>query len=155
MYLRQRAILSTALKVFSLTAAFTLFSGCAVNMMSEYDEETSHRIETLTESTNDLLFHLEDLNAQEPDCEYENHSDRYREIKVQLKSFQMKEIAKTKNVQTVKQVEALQERIGQLVTMHKKQCLPAPVVTVTQNQINDMLGHMIKLESSKRKAAAE
>lgn len=153
MSLNQTKTLFTGLRITSLTVALTLFSGCAANMMSEYDSETSHRVEMLTESANDLLFHLEDLDAQKPECEYENHSDRYREIKVQLKSFQMSELAKTKNTQTTQQVEALQERIDQLVTMHKKQCLPAPAVKVTQNQINGMLGHMMKLESNKRKTA--
>jgi hypothetical protein len=142
----------TGLKVFALIVMLNLVSGCAVSMMSPYDEETNNRIGMLTDSTNHLLFHLEDLDAKKPDCEYENHAEQYRDIKVQLKSFQMYELAKPKNVQTLKQVEALQERISQLVTMHKKQCLPAAAVRVTQHQINSMLGHMIKLESSKRRS---
>lgn len=150
MYLKPTKTFSTGLKTASLVIAFTLLSGCAVNMMSKQDSETKERINALTDSTNELLYHLEDLNADKPECEYDNHAVQYREIKVQLKSFQMYEMAKIKNTQTVQQVEALQERVGQLVDMHKKQCLPAPVVKVTQNQINDMLGHMLKLESNKR-----
>ena len=150
MNLKQRAPLLTGLKITSVILIYSLLSGCAVNMMSPHDEETISRIGMLTDASNDLLFHLEDIGTEKPDCEYAQHADQYRDIKVQLKSFQMYEMTKPKNVHTQKQVEALQERINQLVTMHKKQCLPPAVVRITQNQINDMLGHMTKLESSKR-----
>lgn len=150
MYLQQKKTLLMGLKVLSLAALFSFSSGCTVTMMTPQDSETKDRIGMITESANELLFELEDVAAEKPECEYEHHTERYRYLKVQLKSFQIYEMAKAKNVQTVKQVEALQERVNQLVDMHKKQCLPAPVVKVTQNQINDMLGHMLKLEKSKR-----
>lgn len=154
MYPRQRATLFTGLKIISFAAAFTLLSGCAVSMMSQYDEKTDERIEKFGESANTLLFQLEEQDAQEPECSYDNHTDSYRDLRVQLKTIRMHEQAKPKNTQTQKQVEALQERVDQLITIHKKKCLPAAFIGITQNQINDMLGHMLKLERSKRNQEA-
>nr|CAA6824047.1 MAG: Unknown protein [uncultured Thiotrichaceae bacterium] len=150
MSLKQVKTLSLGIKIVSLAAALTFFSGCTVSLMSQYDEKTDERIELFGESANDLLFQLEELNAQKPECSYKNHTDSYRSLKVQLQTIQMHEQAKPKNTHTQKQVEALQNRVDQLITIHKKKCLPAAFISITQSQINDMLGHILKLERSKR-----
>ncbi|MGB1008963.1 MAG: hypothetical protein ACPGVP_04535 [Thiolinea sp.] len=129
---------------------FTLLSGCTVTMMSPYDNKTDLRIETFGKTVNSLMFHLEELDAKQPECRYENHVDTYRDLKVQLQTMDMHEQAKPNNTITQQQIATLQERLNSFITDHKRICQPAVAVSIAQKQINMMLGHILKLERNKR-----
>ena len=140
------------LPLLLIILCFSLSSSCAVNMMSDYDSKTDERIESFSHTFNDLLYQLEEQNGKQPECGYENHADAYRNLKVQLQTMDMHEQAKPKNTQTQQQVTALQQRLNLFITDHKRVCPPVGAVMVAQKQVNQMLGHILKLERTKHRS---
>ena len=132
---------------------WSLLSGCTnVTMMSQYDEKTEQRIDQFSKNANQLLVRLEDIDAEKPECSYENHASAYQDLKVQLRIMHMHEQAKANNTKTQKQVESLQKRLQLLIKDHKRICQPAGAVHIAQQQINMMLGNILKLEHNKNGA---
>ena len=130
---------------------FGLLSACTVSLVAPYDQKTDQRLDIFSRSANTLLYQLEEQNAKQPVCRYENHAGAYRSLKVQLQTMTMHEQAKPDNTQTQDQISALQQRLDLFITDHKRVCPPAVAVQVAQKQINQMLGHILKLERSKRR----
>ncbi|MEZ5477612.1 MAG: hypothetical protein R3E95_09050 [Thiolinea sp.] len=136
-----------AQRLLTALLLLALLSGCST--ISQQDSKTEEYTREISEQIADLLFKLEGLNKQEPDCNYENFSEDYRQIRVRLNTLLIREQTKLKNTQTAGQVEDLQKSLGHLISMHRDGCLSAGEAIILQKQFNSLVSNIMTLEQAK------
>ena len=151
-----RAATATTLAAFALT---TLLSGCAVQLISEYDAETDQGVSSLQSEVTAQLAILEQLGAapggpKSPECKFENFKDSYTQFAAQAHVLLVRNQVRDKNQQTITQLELLEKNLGEgLVTTHRDadgQCMTRGTVIVARETLDQLFRAILKLEIAKK-----
>jgi hypothetical protein len=136
--------------LFGLLAAILATSGCAVKLISSYDETTDIAVSALHKKTETHLLKLEALDGL-PECKYENHRAFYEQAKVEVSSIAVRAAAIPKNEITTEQVTLLAKNVDTLEKLHKIACLSREQVMPLRIQFNSSFTGILKLELAKRR----
>jgi PHP family Zn ribbon phosphoesterase len=140
--------ISRVIAAFALTIALTL-PGCAVHLISNYDETTDKAVTALQKKTEAHLISLE--SAGSPDCTYENHKPFYDEAKVDVSAIEVRAAAIAANEITTQQVHLLANSLDSLEKLHQMSCLSKEQIQPLRNQFNSSFTAILKLELAKRR----
>ena len=134
----------------TLLAATLIISGCAVKLISNYDETTDKAITALHKKTEMHLVGLEVIEDL-PECKYENQKKFYEEVKVDVSAIAVRAAAISKNEITVDQTTLLSKSLESLESLHKIACLSKNQIAPLRTQFNTIFTAILKLEIAKRR----
>lgn len=140
---------SEILRVIFLTIA-VVFSGCAVNLISKYDETTDKTVTALQKNIEGHLVGLEAVDGL-PECKYEQYKQFYSEAKVDASAIAVRAAAIPKNDITIKQTLLLTNSLESLEKLHKIACLSKDQISPLRAQFNSSFTAILKLELAKRR----
>lgn len=132
-----------------LTIAVAL-SGCAVKLISSYDETTDKTVTALQKKTEAHLVALEAVDGL-PECKYERHKQFYSEAKVDVSAIAVRAAAIPKNDITTEQTMLLTSSLETLEKLHKIACLSKDQIAPLRTQFNSSFTAILKLELAKRR----
>lgn len=132
-----------------LTIAVAL-SGCAVKLISSYDETTDKTVTALQKKTEAHLVALEAVDGL-PECKYEQHKQFYSEAKVDVSAIAVRAAAIPKNDITTEQTMLLTSSLETLEKLHKIACLSKEQIAPLRIQFNSSFTAILKLELAKRR----
>lgn len=132
-----------------LTIAVAL-SGCAVKLISSYDETTDKTVTALQKKTEAHLVALEAVDGL-PECKYEQHKQFYSEAKVDVSAIAVRAAAIPKNDITTEQMMLLTSSLEILEKLHKIACLSKGQIAPLRAQFNSSFTAILKLELAKRR----
>jgi hypothetical protein len=140
-----RALLGATVLVTAL-----VLSGCAVKLVSNYDETTDKAVTALQKKTE---AHLVRLGAEEgaPECTYDRHKQFYEEAKVDISAISVRAAAIPKNEITTQQTILLSQSLDSLEKLHKIKCLSKDQIAPLRTQFNSSFTAILKLELAKRR----
>lgn len=126
-------------------------SGCAVTLMSKYDERTEELASAVGRK---MWSQLEQLKGETaPACLYPQHMESYREIRVDLTDLMTRAGALELNRLTQAQVAALQSSWSDFERLHQlKQvaCLSPAEITPVETALQQTVSAILKLELEKK-----
>jgi hypothetical protein len=134
---------------FSLLVLFAL-SGCAVKLISDYDEKTDNAVTQLHKEVETFFLAVEG-QAGTPECAYENHKQFYQDSKVALSAIEVRARAIPKNSITIEQIGLLKDSLYKLEELHKLGCFSAGQVENLRNSFNSSFTAILKLELAKKR----
>lgn len=143
--IRSRAFIG----VFLLAAAIAL-PGCAVKLISSYDETTDKAVTALQKKTESHLVSLESLEGL-PECKYDKHKAFYNEAKVDVSAIEVRATAVPKNEITTQQTQLLARSLESLEKLHKIACLSKDQIKPLRSSFNSSFTAILKLELAKRR----
>ncbi len=133
--------------------AFTLCifsSGCAIKLVSAYDETTDKTVTALQKKTEAHLVTLESV-AGLPECTYEKQKAFYNEAKVEVSAIAVRAEAIPKNQITTDMTKLLAQNIEKLESLHKLACLSKEQIIPLRSNFNSSFTAILKLELAKRR----
>lgn len=130
-----------------------VISGCTVQLVSNYDSRTEKSISNIRTQLTQLFFELEEQAGKPPECAYDNHSEQYKQLWVDLDLIAMRERTKSKNGTTSAQVEVLYEGLKKLQKKHKKSCLNKLEIMLINKSLTRMLDSILRFEEAKLRGA--
>ncbi|MBO0612232.1 hypothetical protein [Thiothrix fructosivorans] len=136
-----------------LVAIFIIFvnlTGCAVSLISSYDEQTDKAVTALQKKTEEH-FVLLDSVAGLPECKYEKHKEFYNKTKVDVSGIKVRVAAIPDNKITIDQTELLSRSFNDLESLHKISCLSKDQIKILSIQFNTSFTSILKLELAKRR----
>lgn len=133
-----------------LVAAVMALSGCAIQLISKYDEATDKAVTALQKKTETHLVALEAVQGQ-PDCKYEKHKPFYEEAKVDISAIAVRAAATPKNEITTQQAGLLASSLASLEKLHRIACLSGEQIAPLRTQFNSSFTAILKLELAKRR----
>ena len=144
-----------ALKISALLGAAFLaltvaLSGCAIKLISSYDDVTDKTVTALQKKTEAHLVALEAVDGL-PECKYENHKPFYDEAKVDVSAITVRAAAIPKNEITTEQTVLLSKSLETLEKLHKIACLSKDQIAPLREQFNSSFTAILKLELAKRR----
>lgn len=134
---------------FLLAVAIGL-PGCAVKLISSYDETTDKAVTTLQKKTETHLVPLESLEGL-PGCKYDKHKAFYDEAKVDVSAIEVRTAAVPKNEITTQQAQLLASSLENLEKLHKIACLSKDQIKPLRSNFNSSFTAILKLELAKRR----
>jgi hypothetical protein len=140
----------SALVGAALLATALALSGCAVKLISSYDETTDRTVTALQKKTE---VHLVSIEAAEglPECQYEKHKQFYQEAKVDVSAIAVRAAAIPDNEITTKQIALLSDSLEMLQELHRIACLSKDQIAPLRIQFNSSFTAILKLELAKRR----
>ncbi len=131
-------------------------SGCTVKLIANYDESTDRAVTTLQRKLATFFVDVESKLGT-PDEAHENYIDTYKELRVDISAIKLRVSALPKNKITEDQIEALENNMTLLETLHqtgfaignieaKKQ-----VLMDTQKSFDTSLAAILRLELAKKR----
>lgn len=141
----------------SIMAAAVLFllSACAVKMVSDYDSRTEASVSTLRTQLTSLFFELAEERDEQSLCSYENHSDQYKAMRVELDVMAMRERSKAKNDKTIDMVEVFDTALKKLQKTHQRGCLKQFQIDQINQTLSKMLDSILRVEVAKLRGASK
>lgn len=133
----------------ALLLSLLLLSACTVKLVSHYDARTEESISDIRANLTTLFFELDEQVGIKPDCRYDNHSEKYKQLWVDLELMAMRERTKSKNEKTEAMVEVLDEALKKLQKLHKKDCLNRLQIKITNESLSRMLDSILRFEKAK------
>lgn len=133
-----------------LVATALVVSGCAVKLISSYDETTDKTVTALQKKTEAHLVALEAVEGL-PECKYEKHKQFYEEAKVDVSAIAVRAAAIPKNEITTEQTVLLSQSLNSLEKLHKIACLSKDQIVPLRTQFNSSFTAILKLELAKRR----
>jgi GTPase Era involved in 16S rRNA processing len=149
MIVKQTSKYSALFGAAFLTIAVAL-SGCAVKLISSYDETTDKTVTALQKKTEAHLVALEAVDGL-PECKYEQHKQFYSEAKVDVSAIAVRVAAIPKNDITTEQTMLLTSSLESLEKLHKIACLSKDQIAPLRTQFNSSFTAILKLELAKRR----
>jgi len=144
-------------KVF-FYACFTLIivstMGCAVKLVSDYDETTDANVTSIQKSMDAYLLNLQ--SQKWPDCSYSSNKATIDSIKVQIDSASIRAKAIPKNSVTIQQLGTLSNMFNDLVNGQKHRdekisCIPGQIINLDKNTLDDAVSNILKFELAKKR----
>ena len=135
--------------LISLAFAFVL-SGCSIQLVSKYDENTDKAVTKLQKDF-ESFFVTVDSQAGLPECKYDNHKKFYQNSKVAISAIDVRARALAKNEITVEQVGLLKDSLGSLEKLHKLGCFTNSQVENLRGSFNSSITAILKLELAKKR----
>lgn len=142
---KQNVLLLSFLLIFVL-----LLSGCAVKLISSYDEQTDNAITALQKDMTQFFLTVE-RQAGLPECQYSNHVMFYQQAKVALSAIAVRTKAIEANELTVEQVELLQDSLSNLEQLHQLGCFTSNQVANLRSNFDSSITAILKLELAKKR----
>lgn len=144
-------ILNTRRLVGSLLLVAVLaLPGCAVKLISSYDETTDKTVTALQKKTEAHLVALEAVEGL-PECRFEKHKPFYEEARVDVSAIAIRAAAIPKNEITTEQTFLLSKSLENLENLHKLSCLSKDQIAILRTQFNSSFTAILKLELAKRR----
>ena len=137
---------------FSLTILLALLSlsGCAVKLISSYDEVTDRQVTALQKKTEMHLMALESVEGL-PECKHEKYKQFYLDARVDASAIEVRAAAIPQNEITAEQVHLLASSLETLEKLHKLSCLSKDQIKTLRTQFNSSFTAILKLELAKRR----
>lgn len=146
----ERSFTFPALLGATYLALMVALSGCAVKLISSYDETTDKTVTALQKKTEAHLVALEAVEGL-PECKYEKHKQFYDEAKVDVSAITVRAAAIPKNEITTEQSILLSQSLVSLEKLHKIACLSKDQIAPLRTQFNSSFTAILKLELAKRR----
>ena len=138
-----------------LVFIFLAISGCVtVKLISDYDEATDKAITSVQRKFETFFVELESQVGTD-DAAFENHSNFYKEIEVDISAIQLRVDALPNNNITSKQITLLRENIELLKGFHEEGITVVEAIEPARNSFNTALSSILKLELAKRRGEDE
>jgi hypothetical protein len=134
----------------ALLAGALSMSGCAVKLISSYDETTDTTVTALQKKTEAHLVALEGAEGL-PECKFEKQKQFYETAKVDISAITVRAAAIPKNEITTKQTALLSTSLENLEKLHKIACLSRDQIALSRDQFNVSFTGILKLELAKRR----
>lgn len=150
MFLSERASNHRILVSVILLTISVILSGCAVKLISSYDEATDKAVSALQKKTEAHLVALEALEGL-PECTHEKHKQFYQEAKVDVSAIAVRAAAIPKNKITTEETVLLSKNLELLEKLHKISCLSKDQISPLRTQFNTSFTAILKLELAKRR----
>lgn len=131
-------------------AGLVAISGCAVKLVSSYDETTDKTVSALQKKTETHLVNLEAVDGL-PECVYPKHKAFYDEAKVDVSAIAVRAAAIPKNEITTEQALLLSSSLGTLERLHKIACISKDQIAPLRTQFNSSFTAILKLELAKKR----
>lgn len=146
-----RYVRSAKVQILFVTMAMLfVLSGCAVKLISSYDEKTDNSVTQLQKEFETFFVSMESQVGL-PNCEYKNHIKIYQDLKIAISAIEVRAKAIPKNDITVKQVELLKDSVDKLEKLHKLGCFSTEQVENLRVSINTSITSILKLELAKKR----
>lgn len=131
-------------------AVSVLPSGCAVKLVSSYDETIDKAVTALQKKTEEHLVALESAEGL-PECVYDKHKMFYNEFKVHVSGIAVRAEAIPDNRITNNMTKLLSQNIETLEKLHKISCLSKEQLIPLRSNFNSSFTAILKLELAKRR----
>jgi hypothetical protein len=133
-------------------------SGCAVTLVSQYDEQTDANVTALQKKFDAYFLKLD--GASFPDCSFAANKSFYDDINVQLSSARVRANAIPKNDITLQELDALSKAISdfaaaQKIRDSKSSCLPAQLIEADRTMFNSIFTAILKFELAKKRGESK
>lgn len=139
--------------VFLVSVCLTVMliaSGCAVKLISGYDEATDKAVTELQQKMETHLATLESVDGL-PECTYENHKQFYDQAKMDINAIAVRAAAIPKNSIITKEIALLSSNLDNFEKLHKISCLSTDQITLVRSHFNTSYTAIHKqLEFAKR-----
>ena len=136
----------TRIKLSAVVLVAVIFAGCAVTLISSYDETTDKGITALQKSVDGLISQLD----QNPVPDYSALKRSYAAIHSDLSSLHLRNEARPKNTLTVKQLDELKAGLDILEGQHKAGTLNQAMLGPAGDSLNQTFRAILKLELEKK-----
>ena len=133
----------------ALLLSLLLLSACTVQLVSNYDSRTEESITSIRAKLTSLFFELEEQEGNKPDCSYENYSDQYKQLWVDMELMGMRERTKFKNDKTEEMVKVLNDALKKLQKTHQRGCLNRLQIKLINKSLSDLLDSLLRAEVAK------
>jgi hypothetical protein len=133
-------------KLLAIVLGAVMLAGCAVTLISSYDQETDKGITALQKSVDGLMNQLD----QDPVPDYDALKKSYDTIWSEFSSLRFRSEARPNNTFTVKQLDELKAELDKLEKLHKDKKLNQAMVGPTREILNQTLRAILKLELEKK-----
>lgn len=133
----------------ALLLSLLILSACTVQLVSHYDARTEQSISSIRAKLTRLFFELDEQQGDKPACTYENHSEQYKQLWVDMELMGMRERTKFKNEKTENMVEVLNDALKNLQKAHQRGCLNRLQIKLTNKSLSDMLDSILRVEVAK------
>ncbi len=141
---------------FSLLMAFLVIvvsSGCAITLVSKYDEKTENYASDFRTQVDTFLTALE-RNAGEPvklEATHAQNTKFYDDARITIRGMHNRAIQIDKNKFTVQQIELLMDNVSTLEALHKLGPISPASIASTRSSFESICGAIIKLEILKKR----
>lgn len=137
-------------KIFRLTTfmfmTMALALSCSsIRLISEYDEITDKTVTLVQEKVANYFVKIERTIGTES-AEYENYTDTFDEIKVDLNTLEVRAAAFEKNRIVQEQIQELKSMVKNLEELHKLEFTTYEQLEPLKKQFNSAFTAIIKLQ---------
>ena len=138
-----------------LPALLLALSGCAVSLISAYDQTTDDLAMTMQKAA---VIHAEEMDQPAPGCFYARFRQFYREQHADISLLELRVTSIPKNDPTVQQVLSLRSALNSFESLHKSasaagRCQSAAELAPAMSGLNSIFGAILKLEFAKKRGA--
>lgn len=141
-----------------VVSTLVLLSGCAIQLVSSYDEKTDVAATALQRKFESFFVKLEGLKIP-PACGHEVNKSFYDESKVDVSAIQVRVAAVPQNEITIEQTELLSKNLMALEHLHelkgKTRCLSPDEIKPLRQAFTSSLTAILKLELAKKRGQAK
>lgn len=152
--------MKTPLRYILLCTAALLLGGCAIQLVSEYDEGTDEGVSELQADVTAHFAKLDRLSAGptgqpvSPACKFENFADAYAQFAARAHVLKIRNEVRVKNELTTTQLGLLEQNLGEgLVATHRDAgggCMTHGAILAAREIMDQMFRAILKLELSKK-----
>ncbi len=129
--------------------------GCgSIRLIAPYDQKTDDAVTNLQKSTAEFFTRIERQGGSSAQ-DYKNQTKFYDDARVALSGILVRARALSRNEQTVKQLEILQQQYQQLEEQHKTIGISQAVIPQLESAFNRTFTAILTLEVGKREAKTE
>lgn len=141
-----------------IVSVIALLSGCAIQLVSSYDEKTDVAVTALQRKFESFFVKLESLKVP-PACGYEKNKSFYDESKVDVSAIQVRAAAVPLNEIVIEQAKSLFENLERLEQLHKlkgeTRCLSSDEIQPLRQAFTSSFIAILKLELAKKRGQAK
>lgn len=136
--------------ILSMFACLSLLAGCAIQLVSSYDEKTDEAVTALQKKFETFFVTVGDQYGL-PECKYANHQKFYQEAKVDISAIDVRARAIPDNGKTAEQVSLLGASLESLEKLHKISCFTDEQVDNLRSSFNSSITAILTLELAKKR----
>lgn len=133
-----------------LGALLLVLNGCAVKLVSDYDETTDRAVSALQRKTAGHLLGLATL-ANTTGCTYDKHKEFYEEAKTDVSAIEVRTAALANNELETQQVQLLGSSLDSLEQLHQISCLTPDQIKLLMTQLNVQFTSILRFEMARRR----
>lgn len=147
MPLPSSALLRARQQFLTIFLVATVLGGCAVTLISRYDETTDKDVSALQKTVNGLLTQLE--RAKELPS-HESTQSTYDGIATDLAAIQLRNDARSRNQLTIDQLALLKKNLDAFEDLHKQGLLNKAMIKPQRSILDQTFRAILTLELKKK-----